>query len=93
MSIETDNKPEYTITRDSESKSVWINGPFNCLGRFTPLAYEIYRAMQPNDEAAASTQTLSVKITNMVPKDWNNFAELMKQHHGIDLSEENNPLL
>lgn len=94
MPVETDYKDGYSIIRDRSMKTVWINGRVNCLGRFSPLAYEIYRALEvePVNEETAKTDTLSVKITTLNEKDWENFKTLMKENHDIDLSEEECPL-
>lgn len=71
----------------------WVNGPVNCLARFTPNGYEIYRALSldPEENAKASGNSLSVKVHPTDKKDWSNFVTLVKEHHGIDLSKESYP--
>jgi hypothetical protein len=94
MNTVSEHHPDYTIVRSGEARTVWINGLVNCLGRFSPLGYEIYRKLDKElSGEEASTATLSVKIANLVNKDWENFKTLMREHHGIDLSEVENPLM
>lgn len=96
MSTMTEHHPEFSITTSAESRTVWINGPVNCLGRFSPLGFEINRKLDKALEGeAANTATLAVKITNLNSKDWENFKTLFKECHDIDLNEleVENPLI
>lgn len=80
-------------TKFREKGRFWVNGPINCIGRFTPQGYEISRALsdKPERNEKASGNTLSVKVHPTNSKDWDNFVTLMKQHHGVDLSKEEYP--
>jgi hypothetical protein len=77
--------PEYTIT--NENGSFWVNGPHNCLGRFTPTAWEIYMNMGAPVEVIGTTSTLEVSKKATDEKSWRNFVTQMKSYHNIDLSE------
>lgn len=81
--------PEYTITK--ENGSLWVNGKYNCLGRFTPKAWEIYQNMNVSTEVIGTTKTLDVSMKPTDERTWKNFVTLMKSHHNIDLSEEEYP--
>jgi hypothetical protein len=80
---------DYTV--HTENSVLWVNGPYNCLGRFTEKGYEIYRDMKAPVEVIGTTSTLAVRMHNTKPLDWSNFKTLMKEHHGIDLSEVDYP--
>lgn len=90
MAIESHITPDYSVTTDDTNKSVWVNGNINCLGRFTPLGYEVYRKFAAEPEI--TNQTLECKIGNLTPDVWLEFVNQMDRHHGIDLSDVNNPL-
>lgn len=82
----------YKIQRSTDGKTLWVNGLFNCLGRFSDKGYEVYRAMSERTDVIGSTNTLAVRIHENKPFDWNNFKALMKEHHKIDLDSEKSPL-
>jgi hypothetical protein len=92
MTLESDHHPDFTVTADKDSKSVWVNGPINCLGRFTPLGFEVNRKVEKVEDISP-TGSIIVSIKNQTPKDWDSFKLLMKEHHGIDLDQYDNPLL
>jgi hypothetical protein len=81
--------PEYTVQK--ENGSFWVNGKHNCLGRFTPKAWEIYQNMNAPTEVIGTTKTLEVSMKPTDEKSWNNFVKQMKSFHKIDLSEEKYP--
>jgi hypothetical protein len=81
--------PEFTT--QNENGSFWVNGPHNCLGRFTPKAWEIYQNMNAPMEIIGTTKTLDVSMKPTDEKAWRNFVILMKSHHGIDLSDQKYP--
>lgn len=83
-------KPDYEIINDTDISTVWINGPSNCLGRFAPLGYEVYRTFNPHDEIG--NDTLRCRIGNMNPQDWDEFVELMRDYHSVELEEIENPI-
>jgi hypothetical protein len=85
------NVTEFTVERENENGRFWVNGKFNCLGRFTPNGYEVYREFFEDTDVIGTTHTLAVRVHNTKPLDWNNFRALMKEHHGIDLSGEEYP--
>lgn len=82
---------EFTTERDNERGMFWINGKFNCLGRFTPNGYEVYREFFEETDVIGSTHTLSIRVHNTKPIDWRNFQQLVLENHGIDLSGEEYP--
>lgn len=83
------NTPEYTV--EKENGSVWVNGKFNCLGRFTPLGFEIYRNMGVETEVIGTTNTVHVRVKNTDAREWSNFKELLRQTHNIDLGDMEYP--
>lgn len=85
MTRERKESPKYTV--EKENGVVWVNGEHNCLGRFSPNGFEIYREMFVNTQVIGTTATLDVRIKNTDEKEWNNFKKLMMQHHHIDLSD------
>lgn len=76
---------DYTIHQ--EGNKFWVNGKHNCLGRFSPMGWEIYRSMDAPVEVIGSTATLQVRMHPTKPMDWDNFKKLMKEHHNIDLGD------
>lgn len=77
--------PKYTVEKDG--KKVWINGMYNCLGRFHENGYEIYRAMSEKTDVIGTTATLEVRVRPTTAVDWPNFVLQIKEHHGIDISD------
>ena len=92
MTIETSHHPDHSVVVDSDSKTVWVNGPVNCLGRFSPLGFEVNRKVERAEDISPSGSII-VSMKNQSPKDWDSFKLLMNEHHKIDLSEYANPLL
>lgn len=80
-------KPTLDYSIEQEADKVWVNGKYNCLGRFTKLGFEVYRNMGVTTDVIGTTNTLAVRVLNTDEKQWNNFKTLMKEHHGIDLDE------
>lgn len=78
--------PDHTIQHDAASRTVWVNGPVNCLGRFTPIGFEIYKKFEATGEL--ENQTLDVKIKTLSLVDWDSFVTLMNIHHHIDLKDK-----
>ena len=93
MTTERKINVDYTTEKSTELKSMWINGPVNCLGRFTPTGFEIFREMKEGEEMpenmAGNVLVVQMKNTNLVH--WNNFRTLMKEHHNIDIPEGDFP--
>jgi hypothetical protein len=84
MASESKKPPEFTVTQ--ENGSVWVNGKHNCLGRFTPRAWEIFFNHNIPTEVMGTTKTLDVSMKPTDKRSWNSFVTLMKSHHAIDLS-------
>lgn len=89
MATERRITPEFTL--EKSKTSIWVNGKVNCLGRFTPLGFEINRELREGEDPATTGHSLAVTMKNTTVKEWNNFVTLMMEHHGIDLSEETYP--
>jgi hypothetical protein len=53
--------------------------------------YEVYRDMGAPTEVIGTTNTLSVRVHDNKPIDWDNFKKLMKEHHKIDLDNQKSP--
>lgn len=81
--------PEHAIERNGGS--LWVNGRHNCLGRFTPRAWEIFYNHDSPTEVVGTTKTLDVSMKPTDMRSWKSFVLLMKSHHGIDLSQEQYP--
>jgi hypothetical protein len=81
--------PEFTTQKDKGS--FWVNGKHNCLGRFTPNCWEIFRAINAPTEVVGPTGTLEVSMKPTDEKSWKNFVTQMKSFHNVDLSAEEYP--
>lgn len=94
MVTESSYHPKHTVTRSSDQKTVWVNGELNMLGRFTPNGYEIYKALSTETlQDIAGSGQIAVEIKNTDLHDWERFQELILNHHNINLSETENPLI
>lgn len=82
---------EWTYQADQLTGQAWINGPHNCLGRFTRNGWEIYQDMGRPVEVVGTTNTLMVRVKPTNEREWNDFKMLMKEHHNVDISEEEYP--
>jgi hypothetical protein len=93
MTSERKIHPEFTIEKDKATNSLWVNGPANCLGRFTPMGFEIFRELKEGESIpdVMSGNVLDVQMKNTTLVHWNNFRMLMEQHHGIKIDETEYP--
>ena len=80
---------DYTIHQEGDR--FWVNGKHNCLGRFTPNGWEIYRDMNAPTEVIGTTATLIVRKQANKPIDWENFKKMLKENHKIDLGDREYP--
>tara|TARA_Y100000310_G_scaffold263083_1_gene273051 strand:+ start:1987 stop:2553 length:567 start_codon:yes stop_codon:yes gene_type:complete len=67
-------KPKIT----TDGKTVWVNGPDSCLGRFGPAGAEVLEGLAPCLDYTGKP-------------DWGSFVRAMLTHHNIRVSEDYKP--
>jgi hypothetical protein len=64
----------------SDGRTVWVNGPSGCLGRFCPVSGEIFSG---NPEVGSSLATTEPK--------WDLWTILMRYYHEVDVNPDIEP--
>lgn len=73
----------------SDGRTVWVNGPASCLGRFGLTGIDIHRAftgvVQSDSECLYCTHGVTTKA------DWETFVTKMLELHGVPVLHEHMP--
>ena len=78
---------EHEIT--SDGRTVWVNGPFNCLGRFGPFGIDIHRSFE--EQKTTGNECLHCTHGGTTRADWDTFVVKMKEHYGVEVGPEHMP--
>jgi hypothetical protein len=84
-----DNAVEGVICQ-SDGHTVWVNGPANCLARFTQHGFEIFTQMTEKVTGGTITSTRAGE-DGMGLNEWNQFRGLVNLHHGYDIPSNKRP--
>ncbi len=75
---------KHQITTDG--KTVWINSPEVCLGRFSPQGIDVHRTAEQQIESGISCLACTPE------PDWDSFVASMKESHDITVEVNYRPL-
>jgi hypothetical protein len=76
--------PQHQI--ETDGKTIWINGPDVCLGRFSRTGVDVHGNAEEQMEMG-----IACKDCSSTP-DWKQFVDSMMEHHGISVASKYRPL-
>lgn len=75
----------------SNTQTVWVNSgdTGTCLGRFSKFGIDIHHDMER--QMTTGSQCLDCTHSKPTLEDWLRFVQGMKEHYGVEVSDEHRP--
>lgn len=83
-------KQQYDVHKDRFK--VWVNGPFNCLARFSPYLMEVFPKLSHEVDGDVLLRPVAICATKgSTIEDWEKFKGMVRQTHHLILDDYHMP--